>query len=102
MSLRRTFCLLSDGVSLLHLFASLLLCAHVYCILIQEKFPVKLFSFTYFSVSVVRQWNENKIVTETQLTSCHFLAISKILLYTAKVLILEERRHFDKITTHIT
>ncbi len=30
------------------------------------KFSIKQFSLIYFSVSVVRQWNEYEIVTETR------------------------------------
>ncbi len=46
---------------LLHLFASL--CHTLYSD--AAKFSIKLFSFIYFTVSVVRQRDEYKIVTET-------------------------------------
>ncbi len=38
------------------------LCAHILYI-DAAKFSIKQFSFVYFTVSVVRQWNENEIVT---------------------------------------
>ncbi len=31
-----------------------------------DKFSIKLFSFTYLTVSVVRRWNEYEIVIETR------------------------------------
>ncbi len=43
----------------------LLLCAHIGPLYFDAaKFSVKLFSFIYFTVSVVRQRNEYEIVTE--------------------------------------
>ncbi len=46
---------------LLHLFASL--CHILY--FDAAKFSIKLFSFIYLTVSVVKQWGEYVIVTET-------------------------------------
>ena len=40
-------------------------CAQMYTILIQQKFPIKLFPFTSFSFSVMRRSNEYVVVTET-------------------------------------
>ncbi len=44
--------------------ACLPLCAHIYLYFDAAKFSIKLFSFIYFTVSVVGQWNEYEIVTE--------------------------------------
>ncbi len=47
---------------LLHLFASM--CHILY--FDAAKFSIQLFSLIYFTVTVVRQWNEYEIVTETR------------------------------------
>ncbi len=50
------------------------------------KFSIKLFSFVYVSVSVVSQWNEYEIVTETQTIKTTLALTSKMLICT-KILI---------------
>ncbi len=49
---------------LLDLLASL--CPHTVAYFDAAKFSIKQFSFIYFSVSVVRQWDEYEIVNETR------------------------------------
>ncbi len=46
------------------LYICLSLCAHT--VFNAVKFPIKQFSFVYFAVSVVSQWDKYKIVIETQ------------------------------------
>ncbi len=41
------------------------LCAHI-LYFDEAKFSIKLFSLIYLTVSVVRQWNEYEMVTETR------------------------------------
>ncbi len=50
------------------------------------KFSIKLFSFVYVSISVVSQWNEYEIVTETQTIKTTLALTSKMLICT-KILI---------------
>ncbi len=51
---------------IVYYYICLLLCAHV-LYFDAGKFSIKLFSFIYFNVSVVRQWIEYEKVIETRL-----------------------------------
>ncbi len=50
---------------IIYYYICLPLCAHI-LYFDAAKFSIKLFSFIYFTVSVVRQQNEYEIVTETR------------------------------------
>ncbi len=50
---------------IIYYYICLPLCAHI-LYFDAAKFSIKLFSFVYFTVSVVRQQNEYEIVTETR------------------------------------
>ncbi len=75
---------------LLDLFASL--CPHTVAYFDEAKFSIKQFSFIYFSVSVVRQWDEYEIVNETrpiktkQLSFQDVNLLKKILIYNCAVI----------------
>ncbi len=68
---------------LLHLFASLRRIMYFDV----AKFSIKLFSFVYFSVSVVRQRDEYKIVTETRPIKTTYPALPSKMLICTKILI---------------
>ena len=73
------FCLGSASFRPLSICLSNILCSDTQSINTTE-FPIKLFLFTRFSVSVVSQWNI--------LINSHLQAISRLLLSTAKIRIL--------------
>ncbi len=55
----------SEHAKCTFIITSVCLCAHI-LYFDAAKFSVKLFSLVYLTVSVVREWNEYEIVTETR------------------------------------